>query len=119
MSYKRMHPGVYLRHAIMEPLDMRVSAMAKILALPESGVYQLLSGWRAVDQALAERLGAFFDMTPSFWMDMQRDYEKALREQRLHDRVSVAKLSIVADNPPASGSQPPQQSGAILLRESA
>ena len=91
MSYRGMHPGLYLRHAIMEPLDMRVTTVAKILSLSERATYQFLSGQQAVDEPMAERLGVFFNMTPSFWMDMQRAYDKHQDDRKKRDRKTRYK----------------------------
>lgn len=113
MSYEGTHPGIYLRRVIMEPLDMRISTMTRILCMSESSTYKFLSGRGALDGTMAERLGAFFDMMPSFWLDLQTADDKALHEQALHEQAVLARSTETEEenklppaNMPAHGEHP-------------
>ena len=79
----RTHPGEILRHEFLDPLDMSATALAEQIDVPANRITEIIRGRRDVTADTALRLGAFFDTTPEFWMNLQtaHDLSKAQSER--------------------------------------
>ena len=81
-----IHPGEQLREEFMIPLGITAYRLAKELNIPVTRVQAIVAERRGITGDTALRLGRYFDTTPEFWMNMQRDYELELaRESHWHD----------------------------------
>jgi antitoxin HigA-1 len=70
-----IHPGEILREEFLEPLGMSVNALAKALRVDATRMNEIVRERRRVSTDTALRLARYFDTTPEFWMNLQRDYE--------------------------------------------
>lgn len=70
-----IHPGEQLREEFMKPLGLTAYRLAKDLAVPVSRIQAIVDEKRAITGDTALRLARYFDTTPEFWLNMQRDYE--------------------------------------------
>lgn len=59
----------------MKPLGLTAYRLAKDLAVPVSRIQAIVDEKRAITGDTALRLARYFDTTPEFWLNMQRDYE--------------------------------------------
>ena len=70
-----IHPGEQLREEFMRPLGLTAYRLAKDIGVPVSRVQAIIAERRGISGDTALRLARYFDTTPEFWLNMQRDYE--------------------------------------------
>ncbi|MBX9651107.1 MAG: hypothetical protein K2X57_29060 [Xanthobacteraceae bacterium] len=68
----------------MTPLGLSVMALALDLNYPFALMVALLDRRRAMDADLALKLGARFDMTSEFWIQMQNNFEQYAVQNQTH-----------------------------------
>jgi len=69
-----IHPGEILAEEL-EYIGVNGAALAEHIGVPKNRMYGILKGQRSVTADTAIRLGAFFGMTPKFWLNLQKSYE--------------------------------------------
>ena len=84
------HPGQMLREDFLEPLGITPYKLAKGTGLTPTHVADIISGKRNITAFTSVLLGAFFDLSPLFWLNIQNHYD--LIEIR---RKSATKLARV------------------------
>ena len=70
-----IHPGEILREEFLKPLNMSVNQLAKALAVDAARLNEIVRERRGITADSALRLGRYFNMTPEFWMNLQKRYE--------------------------------------------
>ncbi len=75
-----IHPGEVLREEFMVPLELSANRLAQALVVPANRVTSIAKGARSVSADTAMRLATYFDTTPLFWMNLQRDYDLEIAE---------------------------------------
>ena len=68
-------PGDVIKQYIIDGLGMGVLQLARALNVPANRLYQILQDKRHISVDTARRLGYFLNMEPSFWMDVQIQYQ--------------------------------------------
>ena len=68
------HPGVLLLEPIRE-MGLSVNRVARDIRLPATRLHEIIHQRRGVTAATAIALGAYFNQTPEFWMNVQTAYE--------------------------------------------
>lgn len=81
MSRTPIHPGIILGDELKE-LRISGAELSRQIKVPENRVSQIISGKRNITADTALRLGKWFDMSPAFWLNLQKSYElrKAVQE---------------------------------------
>ncbi len=74
-----IYPGEILQD-FMRPSLIGVTELAYATGLPKAQLTAVISGQLEISADIAFRLGRFFHTTPSFWLNLQRDYEQQLAE---------------------------------------
>lgn len=72
-----MHPGEVLKELYLDPLDMGAIAFARRLDVPRTRIERLIKGVTSMTPDTALRLARAFNTTPSYWMNMQTNYDMA------------------------------------------
>jgi addiction module HigA family antidote len=77
-----MHPGEYLRSALLEPLELTVSQVAVLMGVSKASVSRLVAGKSDLSAPMAVRLGLVFGNSAESWMAIQTkfDLERAKAE---------------------------------------
>ncbi|MGH7949983.1 MAG: HigA family addiction module antitoxin [Candidatus Binataceae bacterium] len=75
-----IHPGTLLREDFMEPLGLSMNRLALDLRVPVTRVADIVNGRRAITIDTALILARYFETTPQFWLNLQRDYELEVAE---------------------------------------
>jgi addiction module HigA family antidote len=70
-----IHPGEILREEFLKPFELSVNALAKELRVDASRMNEIARERRRVSADTALRLARYFQTTPEFWMNIQRDYD--------------------------------------------
>lgn len=84
-----VHPGEVLREEFMEPLGLSQNRLARDLGVPPRRVNEIVLGKRGITADTALRLGRYFDMSPSFWLGLQMDFEIETARDRLGKGLSA------------------------------
>jgi addiction module HigA family antidote len=80
-------PGEILKEEFLKPLGMTPFALAKAIEVPANRITAILRGERGITGDTAIRLGAFFNTSAEFWMNLQVTYELRRAQKKLSPRV--------------------------------
>ena len=69
------HPGIILWEEFLQPLAIKPGTLARILRVSRDRVSELVKGQRDITPDTAVRLGAFFGISPEFWLNLQHHYD--------------------------------------------
>ncbi len=73
-----MHPGEVLKELYLDPLGMGAIAFARRLDVPRTRIERLVKGVTSMTPDTALRLARAFNTTPSYWMNMQTNYDMSI-----------------------------------------
>lgn len=65
------NPGEMLLEEFLIPMKLTQRELAEALHVPYQRVNELVNGRRGITPSTALRLGKYFDVTPSFWLNLQ------------------------------------------------
>ena len=82
-----IHPGEQLREEFLKPLKITAYRLAKDIGVPVTRIQDIVAERRAITGDTALRLARYFDTTPEFWLNMQRDFELESAAEALGDRL--------------------------------
>jgi len=74
------HPGQILTEEFLEPLGMTQVALARHLGIPIQRINEIVRGKRGISPETAWLLSQAFGTTPQFWLNLQMNYDLALRK---------------------------------------
>ena len=80
---KPMHPGEVLKELYLDPLDMGAIAFARRLSVPRTRIERLVKGVTSMTPDTALRLARAFNTTPTYWMNMQTNYDMAMASKEI------------------------------------
>ncbi len=83
-----VHPGRILKREL-EARSLSANRLALSLRLPSGRITDILNGKRGVSPETALRLGRFFGNNPRFWMTLQTNYELAVAESAIGERIAA------------------------------
>jgi addiction module HigA family antidote len=84
-----IHPGEQLREEFMKPLRLSAYRLAKAVDVPVSRIQAIADERRSITGDTALRLARYFDTTPEFWLNMQRDYDLERAEINAGDDIEA------------------------------
>lgn len=84
---RNIHPGEILLEEFLRPMGISQNRIARDIGVPPRRINEIVLGKRAVTADTALRLGRFFDMSESFWMGLQADYDLEEARLQLGDRL--------------------------------
>ncbi len=75
-------PGEILKEEYLDPMGISQNALARALGVSPRSINEIVLGRRAITAKMAIRLGAYFQQSPRFWLNIQCecDYRRAMRE---------------------------------------
>jgi addiction module HigA family antidote len=79
---KPVHPGEMLREEFMKPLGISINGLALDLHVPVTRISEIVNERRGITADTALRLARYFGMSADFWMNIQKDYELILAQQK-------------------------------------
>lgn len=82
-----IHPGEQLREEFMKPLELTAYRLAHDIGVPVTRIQAVIAERRGITGDTALRLGRYFNTTPEFWLNMQRDYELECAKDAMGDRL--------------------------------
>jgi addiction module HigA family antidote len=86
-------PGESLRVLFMEPLGITPYRIAKDLALAPIAISHILRGRRDISPSMAVKLSLYFNVPPSFWLELQamHDLRKIPQKVGADETISVSR----------------------------
>lgn len=81
-----IHPGRILKREL-EERELSANRLALALRLPSGRITDILNGKRGISPETALRLGRYFGNSARFWMNLQTNYELAVAERTIGERV--------------------------------
>ena len=92
-----MHPGELLREDILPALDIKVTALARLIHVSRQTLHAILREEASVTPAMALKLGKICGNGPRLWINLQReqDLEKAANQMKEKNK-KIPTLKAVA-----------------------
>lgn len=94
------HPGGFIRHEVIEPLDLSVTAAASILGVTRTALSMLLNERTQLSSEMALRLEKAFGVSMDTLMRMQNSYDIA-QARRREGEIKVKRYVPASLLPPA------------------
>jgi addiction module HigA family antidote len=82
IARKPVHTGEMLREEFMKPLGISINGLALELHVPVTRISEIVNERRGITADTALRLARYFGMSGDFWMNLQKDYELTLAQQK-------------------------------------
>lgn len=82
-----VHPGAILMEEFLEPMHISQYRLAKDINVPARRINEIIKGKRAITVDTALRLALFFNMSSSFWLGLQKDYELDVAKTELAKKI--------------------------------
>lgn len=84
-----VHPGEILFDEYLVPMSLSGSVLAASIRVPQSRIYELISGQQDITADTALRLAKYFGNPPQFWMNLQAKYELAHARALAEDEIAL------------------------------
>lgn len=88
MARPPIHPGEILADELQE-LGISASDLARLLHVPKNRITEIMNGKRSITADTALRLGQWFGNSAEFWMNLQKNYELRLAEQKSIQKIQA------------------------------
>ncbi|MFM2064455.1 MAG: hypothetical protein RLZZ507_4126 [Cyanobacteriota bacterium] len=88
MARPPIHPGEILADELHE-LGISASELARLLHVPKNRITEIINGKRSITADTALRLGQWFGTSAELWMNLQKNYELRLAEQKIGKEILV------------------------------
>ena len=72
---KSVHPGEILREEFLVPLGLSMNRVALDLRVPLTRIADIVHERRGITADTAMRLGRYFKISPTFWLNLQTRYD--------------------------------------------
>jgi len=84
-----VHPGEMLREDVLPALDVPMATLAERLGVSRQTLYAVINERRAMTADLALRLSRVVGGSARSWMNLQADYDLAVRERVLSEELEA------------------------------
>ncbi len=82
-----IHPGEVLLEEFLKPMELSQNRLALDIGVHPRRINEIVLGKRSITADTALRLARYFDMSPQFWLGLQRDYDLDVAADVLGDRL--------------------------------
>ena len=86
MSRTPIHPGEVLKDELAE-LEIFGAELARQINVPANRINGIMAGKRNITADTALRLGKWFGMSASFWLNLQKSYELRLAQSQIGKEI--------------------------------
>ncbi|HCS22106.1 MAG TPA: addiction module antidote protein, HigA family [Rhodospirillaceae bacterium] len=88
MHREPIHPGEHLAEELQE-IGVSARELARELKVPATRVTEILRGRRGISGDTALWLGRYFQVSPDFWMNLQKLYELDLARREIEAELAT------------------------------
>lgn len=85
-----VHPGRIVRHDCLDPLELTITAGAKVLGVSRQTLNNVVNEKTGISAEMAIRLSKAFGSTPETWLAMQTAFDLA-QARKLESRIQVKR----------------------------
>ena len=85
-----IHPGEILHKEFMKPRRITARKMSLAISLTAIQIIEITAGRQPITSEISMQLGKFFSMNPSFWMNLQSEYDSRMSKRKLQRMPSEA-----------------------------
>ena len=89
-----VHPGRIVRQDCLEPLDLSITAGAKVLGVSRPTLNNVVNEKTGISAEMAIRLSKAFGSTPETWLAMQTAFDLA-QARKLESRIKVKRYEVL------------------------
>ncbi len=89
MIRKPTHPGNILKEDYLVPLSIKIKDMAEILGISRKTLSKIINERGSITPDMALRLSRAFDTSPSFWLNLQKNFDLWIAEQNSNEWQKV------------------------------
>jgi addiction module HigA family antidote len=90
-----IHPGEILLDEFLKPLNITAYKLSKDTNMPQTRISEILKGERSISCNTALKLGRYFNMSPDFWLGLQKDYDLEEELKNIQDDLDKIKPCLV------------------------
>ena len=90
-----VHAGEILKEEFIIHLGVTEYRCAKDIGVPPRRINEIVHGTRAMTADTALRLGAYFNVSPQFWMNLQTQFELVIAQEELAPLLINATRALV------------------------
>lgn len=93
MKRQPTHPGKIIKEDYLVPLSISIKDMASILGVSRKTLSKIINERGAITPDMALRLSRAFDTTPDLWLNLQKNFDLWLAENKSNAWQSVRPIS--------------------------
>ena len=71
----------------LDPMDISQAKLARDIGVPANRISQIINGKREITADTALRLGAYFNVEPEFWLNLQIRYNLKVAKERIGTQI--------------------------------
>ena len=86
------HPGRILYEDYIEPLNLKISGLAKCLGVSRKAISAIVNERKSITPDMALRLSMAFDTTPELWINLQKNYDLWHAANKSDDWKNISKI---------------------------
>lgn len=95
-AHAPIHPGEVLLEDFLLPFGISQYEVAKVVGVSPRRINEIVHGKRAITADTALRLARAFDLSDSYWLNMQAHYDLEVEKDRLAETLdSIVVLPAV------------------------
>ena len=87
-----IHPGEILKEEFLAPMGISQYKLAKSINVTGMRINQIVRCKRSLTVDTALRLSKYFGNSPQFWLGLQLDYDLAVAEDTLMEKIEKEVL---------------------------
>lgn len=89
------HPGEMLLEEFLTPMGLTKQKLAAAIHVPELQIHNLIQGQEGISPSLALRLARVFNMSASFWMNLQLRWDLYQAQQAEGEELNAIQPFIL------------------------
>ena len=98
IDYEPIHPGEILKIEFLDELQITQTQIAKDLGVTFASINEIIHGKRGISIEMAFKLAKYFDVTPNFWINLQKNYEAYLFAYNEKTNKKLDKVKVLVRN---------------------
>ena len=85
------HPGVILKEEFLKPLGISAYRLSKEIGVSQVRTSEIIRGIRRISADTGLRLSKYFNMSESYWIDMQAHYDMRKTRDEIANEIKKIK----------------------------
>ena len=78
------HPGKILKEEFLVPAQINSAQLARDISVSSKVIREIVNEKRDLNKNIATRLALYFSTAPTFWINLQSNYDEEQVEKRLY-----------------------------------